>query len=90
MRRLMLTAALALAGCAHQPTPPVIEARVERVEVPVAVPCVDPSDVPAEPVRVGDQLTGDAAHDASVLAAANLRLRAALDRALALLKGCVR
>jgi hypothetical protein len=28
-------------------------ARVDRVEVPVSVACVDPADVPAEPARVG-------------------------------------
>lgn len=69
--------------------PPVIEARIERVEVPVAVACVDPADVPTVPARVGDQLTGDAAHDAGVLAAVDLRLRATLDKVLALMKGCV-
>lgn len=92
MRRLILAplgaTAFTLAGCAAHPTPPVIEARVERVEVPVAVACVDPADVPAEPARVGNQLTGDAAHDAGVLAAVDLRLRAALDKALALINGC--
>ncbi|MDK4804966.1 MAG: hypothetical protein OC190_00285 [Novosphingobium aromaticivorans] len=92
MRRLILAplgaTAFTLAGCAAHSTPPVIEARVERVEVPVAVACVDPADVPAEPARAGDQLTGDAAHDAGVLAAVDLRLRAALDKALALISGC--
>jgi hypothetical protein len=88
MRRLLPAVALALSACAHQPARPVIEARVERVEVPVSVACIDPADVPAEPARVGEQLTGDAAHDASILAAVDLRLRAALDKALALIKGC--
>ena len=90
MRRLIAASltVLALSACAHQPVHPVIEARVERVEIPMAVPCVDASDVPAEPARVGEQLTGDAAHDASILAAVDLRLRAALDKALALIKGC--
>lgn len=93
MRCLILAplglAAIALAGCAAKPTPPVIETRIERVDVPVAVACVDPKDVPAEPPRVGDQLTGDAVHDIGPVAASNLRLRAALDQAMALLKGCV-
>lgn len=93
MRRLILApmgaTAFTLAGCAAHPTPPVIEARVERVEVPVAVACVDPADVPTVPARAGEQLTGDAAHDAGVLAAVDLRLRAAVDKALALMKGCV-
>lgn len=89
IRAPLSAAAFTLAGCAAHPTPPVIEARVERVEVPVAVACVDPADVPAEPARVGDQLTGDATHDAGVLAAVDLRLRATLDKVLALMKGCV-
>lgn len=93
MRRLILAplgaTAFTLAGCAAHPTPPVIEARVERVEVPVAMACVDLADVPTVPARVGDQLTGDAAHDAGVLAAVDLRLRATLDKVLALMKGCV-
>lgn len=88
LRPLTLLPALTLSACAAHPTPPVIEARVERIEVPVSVACVDPADVPAVPARVGDQLTGDAAHDAGVLAAVDLRLRAALGKALALLKGC--
>lgn len=89
MRPLALFPALALSACAAHPTPPVIEARVERVEVPVAVACVDPADLPTVPARVGDQLTGDAAYDAGVLAAVDLRLRAAFDKALALISGCV-
>ncbi|WP_179504337.1 MULTISPECIES: hypothetical protein [unclassified Sphingomonas] len=92
MRRLILAplglTTLALAGCAAKPTPPVIETRVERVNVPVAVACVDPKDVPAAPPRVGDQLTGDAAHDIGPIAVSNLRLRAAFDKAVALLQGC--
>jgi hypothetical protein len=33
-------------------------------------------------------LTGNAVEDANLLAAANLRLRSALDQALALISGC--
>ncbi|WP_062788594.1 hypothetical protein [Novosphingobium capsulatum] len=80
--------AFALAGCATKPIPPVIETRIERVDLPVAVPCVDAKDVPADPPRVGDQLTGDAVHDIGPVAASNLRLRAAFDKALALLQAC--
>lgn len=88
MRRLILAVALILAGCAHPP-PPAIETRIERVEVPVPVACIKASDVPAMPPNVGDELTGNAVSDADLLAADALRLRSALDQALALISGCV-
>jgi hypothetical protein len=88
MRRLIIVAALALAGCAHTP-PPAIEVRTERVEIPVPTACIKASDVPAIPPRVGDQLTGDARSDADLLAADALRLRSALHQAMALISGCV-
>jgi len=80
--------AFALAGCAAKPTPPVIETRIEREYLPVAVACVDAKDVPIEPVYVGGLLNGKADHDIGPIAASNLRLRAAFDRALALLSAC--
>ncbi|MCW1985610.1 UNVERIFIED_ORG: hypothetical protein M2348_001342 [Sphingomonas sp. R1F5B] len=93
MRRVILAllglAAFALAGCATKPTPPVLETRIERVDVPVAVACVDPKDVPTSPPRVGDQMNGEAAHDIGPIAASNLRLRAAFETAVALLQGCI-
>ena len=54
--------------------------------MPVA--CIKAADVPAMPARVGDRLTGNAVADADLLAAANLRLRSALDQALALIGAC--
>lgn len=83
-----LGAIFALAGCGGQLPPP--EIRVERVEIdrPVAVSCVKAEDIPAIPARVGDQLTGDAVRDLDLIAANALRLRAALDQAVALLVGC--
>ena len=84
---LQVAIALALASCAHGPGP--VEVRMVEVVRPVAVACVKPEQIPAMPAKVGDQLTGGAVNDASVLAAANLRLRAALGKALALLGGCV-
>lgn len=93
MRRLILASisgtAFTLAGCAQTP-PPAIEVRTERVEVPVPVACIKASDVPAVPTQVGDKLTGNAVADADLLAAANLRLRSALDQALALISGCTK
>jgi hypothetical protein len=90
MRRVILTAALALSACTGRTPPPAIEVRTERVAVPVPVACIKASDVPAMPPRVGDQLTGHAVTDADLLAAHALRLRSALDQALALISGCVR
>lgn len=85
---LTVAACLALTACAGRTPPPAIRAQVVEVKVPVAVACVDSARVPAMPARVGDQLTGDAVHDASVLARADLALRSALDQALALLGAC--
>ncbi|NBC35541.1 hypothetical protein GTZ99_03110 [Novosphingobium sp. FSY-8] len=74
---------LGLGGCAPAIQPP------RSVSVPIATPCVDSAQIPAEPARAGPALTGEARHDASILAASNLRLRAAFREARALLVGCV-
>jgi len=90
--RLALGAALLslpawLAGCAaagphiDNPAPVVV-----KEAVPVA--CVAAGDVPAMPAPVSAQLNGEARHDADLLAAADLALRGALARALALLGAC--
>ena len=92
MRRLILASlsgtAFTLAGCTQTPSP-AIEVRTEQVKVSVPVACIKVSDVPAMPPRVGDKLTGNAVSDADLLAADALRLRSALDQALALITGCV-
>jgi hypothetical protein len=88
MRSLLLVAALALSACAGRTPPPAIEVRTEHVEVPVPVRCIKVADVPVVPARIGNKLTGNAVEDANLLAAANLRLRSALDQALALISGC--
>ena len=87
MRGLIAVAMLALSACATTPGP--VQVRTVEVVKPIPVPCVRPDQIPAMPAKVGDQLTGDPVADVSVLAAANLRLRAALGKALALLGGCV-
>ena len=79
--------ALALSACATTPGP--VEVRTVEVVKPKPVPCVKREAIPAMPAKVGDQLTGDPVADVSTLAAANLRLRAALGKALAVLEGCV-
>ena len=83
---LQVAAALALSACAHGPGP--IEVRTVEVVKPIPVPCLRPELIPAMPAKVGDQLTGDPVADVSTLAATNLRLRAAMGKALALLGGC--
>lgn len=86
MRGFIAVAMLALSACAHGPGQ--VEVRTVEVVKPIPVPCVKPEQIPAMPAKVGEQLTGDPVADVSVLAAANLRLRAALGKALALLEGC--
>lgn len=86
MRRLIAVAMLALSACAHGPGP--IEVRTVEVVKPIPVLCVRPEQIPAMPAKVGEQLTGDPVADVSVLAASNLRLRAAMGKALALLGAC--
>lgn len=89
MRNLAILPALALSACAGHTPPPAIKAQVVEVRVPVAVACIDKGRVPAMPEHVGDQITGDAVHDASLLARADLALRSALDQALALIGPCI-
>lgn len=84
---LTTAAALALSACAHGPRP--VQVRTVEVVKPIPVPCVKPEQIPAMPAKVGEQLTGDPVADVSVLAASNLRLRAAMGKALALLGACV-
>ena len=86
MRRLIAVAMLALSACATTPGP--VQVRTVEVVKPIPVPCVRPDQIPAMPAKVGDQLTGDPVADVSVLAASNLRLRAAMGKALALLGAC--
>ena len=74
LARIMVVgvASAILTACSH--TEPGI--RVERVEVPVPVPCLPLDQIPAEPPLVGDQLTGLPAQDLPIVAASALRLRA--------------
>ena len=87
MRGLIAVAMLALSACATTPGP--VQVRTVEVVKLIPVPCVRPDQIPAMPAKVGDQLTGDPVADVSVLAASNLRLRAAMGKALALLGACV-
>ncbi len=87
-RAVLLTLVAAVSACTPDRSPPAIEAQIVRVNTPVAVPCIAAADVPSMPRKVGDQLTGNAASDAAVLAASVLELRAALSRSLALISSC--
>lgn len=82
---LIVAAALTLAACAQTP-PPAINDKVVTVKVPVAIPCVDRSKIPA-PVAAA-QINGDAVHDVSVLARTDLALRSAVDQLMALVGPC--
>lgn len=87
MKRIAVVAipiSLALAACSH--TEPGIEVRV--VEVPVPSPCLPADQIPIEPPRIGNRLTGDKAQDLAIVSASALELRAALQRAIAALVAC--
>lgn len=81
----IVVACLALAACASAP-PPAIDDKVVTVQVPVATRCVDPAKVPAAVPPA--QVNGDAEHDVSVLAQADLALRSAVDQLMALISPC--
>lgn len=84
MKRALLLGFL-LAGCAHK------EPEVQVVEVPVISPvkCVDPTEIPPEPPRVGQRFTGDARHDLEILAPNAQALRQWGQDMRALLEKCV-
>ena len=81
-----LIALISLAAC--QTTPP-FGIEVREVEVPTPVGCVDREQLPAEPARVGGQLTGNAVVDLALVAASALELRKWGQEQAALLEGCV-
>jgi hypothetical protein len=78
MRALILV--LLLSGCASGP---------KIVKVPVAVACVDASQIPAEVPPAGT-LPSDARASADILGSIVLALRANEREMRALLKGCTR
>lgn len=87
MRQLVTLAYMFTAACAHGP--PAVVIKTVEVRVPVPVACVAPAAIPAMPAPVGDRLTGDAVGDLDLVAQSAIALRVALDKALALLTGCV-
>ena len=78
MSKLVAIAVLGLAACTHGP---------REVRVPLAVPCLDPRDVPVEVAPAG-LLPSDARAAADLLAAKVLELRGTDRELRALLRGC--
>lgn len=93
MRALILLPALLLAACGDEhpcltPPPAPVEVRTITVDHAVPVACIRRDQIPAEPVRVGDQLTGQAKHDLHIIAPSASDLRLALETTISLLEGC--
>jgi hypothetical protein len=86
MRLLILPALFALAAC--QTTPP-IGIEVREVEVPTPVACITRDQLPPEPPKVSQTLTGNAVVDLAIVAASALELRKWGGEQAALLAGCV-
>lgn len=84
-RRALCLIAACLSACA---TTPPVGIDVREVEVPTPVACVTREQLPAEPERVGDRLTGNAVVDLALVAASALELRKAFGEQRALLEGC--
>lgn len=90
-RLWLISAALgpiSLAGCATPSAPPAVEVRIQRVEVPIAVACIDKAAIPAEPEKVAGRLTGNASQDLDLVSASALRLRVWGRELRAMLGGC--
>jgi starvation-inducible outer membrane lipoprotein len=84
--RILTASLFLLAGCSTVPGP--VQVRTVEIRTPVAISCVQTSQIPTAPPKVGSQLNGDAQHDLDVVAASAIRLRAALDVTLSLLGAC--
>ncbi len=68
MKRLAIASLFALTACTHTGG-----VEVRTVEVAVPAPC--PADPAPEPELVGNQLTGNAAHDLVIVTQSALELR---------------
>ena len=66
-----------------------IAVQIKEVQVPVPVACVKADQIPPEPGKVGDQLTGNPVTDAMILAESALELRKWGGELKALVNGCV-
>lgn len=81
---------LTLSACAAKLPPPAVELQIQRVEIPVATPCLSADKIPAEPEHVASNLTGDAVHDLDLVTASALRLRNWGAQMHAALEACAR
>ena len=82
---------ISLPGCSiSDRTPPAVEVRTITVDRPVAVSCLKLSDIPAEPAKIGDKLTGDARRDLDLVAGSATRLRSWGLTMAAMLRGCAK
>jgi len=84
--RLIPCLALMLTACASNEP---IAVQIKEVQVPVPVPCAKAEQIPPEPGKVGDQLTGNPVTDAMILAESALELRKWGGELEALVNGCV-
>lgn len=82
---LSILACAYLSACATAKEPGI---EIRTVEVPTPVQCVKAEQIPAEPEKVGGQLSGNAPHDLSIVAESALSLRKWGQELRALLAGC--
>lgn len=88
MRKLLAITVLPLlmTACEHDGK---VEIKTVEVLKPVPVYCVEREDIPENPPKVGDQLTGSAQTDLDIVSLSLIDVRKALNVALAMLEGCV-
>jgi uncharacterized lipoprotein YmbA len=87
MRNKLAAASLALLAACASPNP--VGISVREIPTPTPVACVTREQLPAEPERVGNRLTGNAVVDLALVAASALELRKWGGEQRALLEGCV-
>jgi hypothetical protein len=90
MKIIIAATLILLTGCASTTPPPAVEVRIQRVEVPIAVACIDKATIPAEPEKIAGKLTGNASQDLDLVSASALRLRVWGRELRAMLSGCTK
>ncbi len=85
---LPILASVALSACATTSGPPKVE--IQRVEIPVVVPCVKAADIPEEPKWATENLPPvfTIFDLTKALAAESIQRKAYVPSLLALLEGC--
>lgn len=87
MRRLICPALFLLTACAGGPKP--VGISIHEVPVATPVPCLVADQLPVEPPKVSDRLTGDARTDLLIVSESALELRRYSGALRALLTGCM-